>query len=83
MNKPIDRWNTLITREKPTAELLKAIWFVAYTLSSPTRQTLSVARHRITRVPIADLASLASDGYMPRPSASICCSATICRGRPS
>jgi chemotaxis protein CheC len=61
MHEHIARWDSLIVGEKPTAELLKAIWFVAYTLSSLTKQPLSATRHRITSVPIADLATLAGD----------------------
>jgi chemotaxis protein CheC len=61
MHEHIARWDTLIAAEKPTAELLKAIWFVAYTLSSLTKQTLSATRRRITCVPIADLDTLAGD----------------------
>lgn len=61
MHEHTARWDTLIVGEKPTAELLKAIWFVAYTLSSLTKQPLSATKHRITSVPIADLATLAGD----------------------
>jgi chemotaxis protein CheC len=61
MQEHIARWDTLIAAEKPTAELLKALWFVAYTLSSLTKQTLSATRRRITSMPIADLDILAGD----------------------
>ena len=61
MQNPIARWDTLIAGGKPTAELHKAIWFVAYTLSNLTNQPISVASHRIKRAPIGEIATQAAD----------------------
>lgn len=47
-----ERWNSLIVSERPQAILLKAIWFVAYTLSNMTKQSVTTAHQRIVEVPL-------------------------------
>jgi len=57
MNEQIARWKTLIAGQRPAAPLHKAVWYIAYNLSTLTGQTISVSSNRISNLPTSALAA--------------------------